>query len=759
MTLNELLHRIHATTGQVPSASGTRYAAHCPAHRDSNPSLSISEGEGGRLLLHCHAGCSFESICAALQVSAAELAGSANVVKRGRPQKFTIAATYDYCDADGAPLFQVCGMEPKAFRQRRPDATALDGFTWNLKGVRQVPFRLPELTAALRDGDTVFIAEGEKDVEALRANGFAATCNAGGANKWRTEFGEYFDGAKCVVVIADKDAPGREHAADVAEKLKPLVRCVKLIELPDVEARPVKDAADFFVAGGTAELLRELTAAAAEYVPIAELTPGNWFKLKYPKLTERYGEPLHEVVSGKRAQVRDAGEDFIAATLGADGTPDAPTVYLSGEDRFYTYNKDTGIYERQREEDISARISDLYLTCARDCRETADVSKLMFAMRDSAALTGVVKRAKALLRVPDDYFAQRSSEFLPAANGMLRLSDRTLLPFSPHYCCRHKLAVKYDKDAYCPRFMEQLLASALERSDIFLIQRWSGLALVGVNHSQKMLLLTGTPGGGKSTLVSVLTGIIGAENVGMLRTDFLGDRFELGRLLGKTLLYGADVAENFLTTHTASHLKSLTGGDPMTVEFKNSNESPQIKCQFNVIVTSNSRLTVYLEGDSDAWRRRLVIINYERPKPENPIPDFSARIIAEEGTGVLNFMLDGLDALRAANWKLEMNERQQRRVDDLLLESDAHRVFANECLTKDTNAPGMTKSKVYEEFVSFCDRRGWVAMSKNKFGKLGAEAITQTFGLIQRGDIISEDGKQNDGWKHLRLKIEKERGI
>jgi P4 family phage/plasmid primase-like protien len=244
--------------------------------------------------------------------------------------------------------------------------------------------------------------------------------------------------------------------------------------------------------------------------------------------------------------------------------------------------------------------------------------------------------------------------------------------------------------------------SALGASDIDLIRRWAGLALLGVNLSQKMLLLTGTPGGGKSTLVSVLTGIIGTGNVGMLRTELLGDRFEIGRLSGKTLLYGPDVPEDFLTKSTASGLKSLTGGDVMTAEFKNSNEAPQIKCQFNVIVTSNSRLTVYLEGDADAWRRRLVIVNYDRPKPAVVVPNLAEKILKEEGPGLFNFMLDGLDQLRAANWDLRLTETQQRRVDDLLLESDAHRVFVVECLVKDSTAAGMTKADVYAAFVEFC---------------------------------------------------------
>lgn len=759
MNLSEFLARIETATGHKPSARGNGSVCRCPAHEDGNPSLSVSEGEGGRILFNCHAGCSFDAVISALGLSAADLAPNGNgqaKASRGRPAKFTIAATYDYHDASGALLFQVCRMDPKDFRQRRPDPAALNGWTWNLKGVRLVPFRLPELIAAVKGGQPVFIAEGEKDVDALVRHGFAATCNAGGAGKWREEFGAHFDGAKSVVVIADKDKAGRDHAADVAAKLKPLCRSVKVMELPDLEARPVKDAADYFAAGGTADTLRALVEDAPEFVPDEERTPGTWFKQRFPKLAEKYGDPVHESISGKRAQVRDLSEDFMAATLGADGMPETPTIFFAPEERFYTYDCATGIFGHQREDTIAARLSALFLECAKCCHQSADTSRLAFAMRDTAALSGIIKKAKGLLATADDFFTREHPEFIPVANGMLRLSDRVLLPFSPSYQCRHKLAVSYDAAAYCPRFMDTLLRPALHSSDVLLIQRWSGLALLGVNLAQKMLLLTGTAGGGKSTLVSVLTGIIGNGNVGMLRTDLLGDRFELGRLMDKTLLYGPDVPENFLTAESASRLKSLTGGDVVTVEYKNCNEAPQLKCQFNVIVTSNSRLTVYLEGDADAWRRRLVIVNYERQKPPVVIPDLAGRILAEEGPGVLNFMLDGLDALRAANWQLDLNERQQSRVDDLLLESESHRVFVSECLVKDSAAPGMTKAEVFTAYLEFCERRGWIALSRNKFGQHGAAAISQTFALTIRNDVQSGGGKSNDGWKALRLKTEKD---
>src|SRR5205823_2946119 len=188
---------------------------------------------------------------------------------------------------------------------------------------------------------------------------------------------------------------------------------------------------------------------------------------------------------------------------------------------------------------------------------------------------------------------------------------------------------------------------------------------------------------GKGTFIRVLNGIIGARNVGMLRPDLLGGRFEVGRLGDKSLLYGADVPDNFLNCKGASVLKALTGGDPVTLEFKGSNERPQIICRFNAVVTCNSRLTVRLEGDAAAWRRRLVIIEFRMPKPETVIADLSERILAEEGPGVLNFLLDGLDKIRAAGWQLVLNDEQQKLVDDLLLESEGDGVFAKECLEKD----------------------------------------------------------------------------
>lgn len=164
-------------------------------------------------------------------------------------------ATYDYHDEAGELLFQVVRMEPKDFRQRRPDPSTRDGWNWSVKGVRQVPYRLPELIEAIGLGKTIYIPEGEKDVDALRSSGLTATCNAGGAGKWPAELSAFFDGAD-VVILPDNDDAGRNHASVVGAALEGVARSVKVLPLPGL---PLKgDVSDWLAKGGDAADLPEL---------------------------------------------------------------------------------------------------------------------------------------------------------------------------------------------------------------------------------------------------------------------------------------------------------------------------------------------------------------------------------------------------------------------------------------------------------------------------------------------------------------------
>jgi AAA domain len=197
-----------------------------------------------------------------------------------------LIATYDYVTESGELLFQVCRMEPKKFLQRRrprdgdPPEDIKGGWIWKRDGITQVPYRLPELVEAIADERTIFVAEGEKDVNSLGLLGVPATCNAGGAGKWPDELTGWFKGAD-VVIIPDNDPqakvektgelrwhpdgrpvlPGQDHAKLVASKLKDTAARIRVLQLPDL---PLKgDASDWIAAGGTSAALYSLVEEQA----------------------------------------------------------------------------------------------------------------------------------------------------------------------------------------------------------------------------------------------------------------------------------------------------------------------------------------------------------------------------------------------------------------------------------------------------------------------------------------------------------------
>ena len=173
-------------------------------------------------------------------------------------------ASYDYVDEDGVLLSQVIRHEPKDFRQRRPDGR--EGWIWNLEGVRRVPYHLPDLIAA--SGNLIFITEGEKDCDNVRALGFAATTNMGGAGKWLPEYNEFLRGAD-VVLLPHNDSAGRDHADKVATALNRIARRVRVLDIAKTwsECPEKGDISDWIEAGGTADRLKALIGDLPDWEP------------------------------------------------------------------------------------------------------------------------------------------------------------------------------------------------------------------------------------------------------------------------------------------------------------------------------------------------------------------------------------------------------------------------------------------------------------------------------------------------------------
>ena len=238
--LDRVQDALRAATGY--EARGEAADWRCPAHEDSSPSLSVANG-GGKVLLKCQAGCPTEDVLAAIGLTMADLFDPSPNGQEGSRSK--VVGTYDYTDEEGRLLFQVVRrVRPdgkKEFLQRRPDGHG--GWIWKLGDTRRTLFQLPDVLGAVREGVPVYVVEGEKDALALGRVGCVATCNPGGAGKWRAEFAQVLHGAD-VVLVPDQDPPGAKHAADVEASLVGVAGSVRVV-------RPAvgKDAADHLGAG------------------------------------------------------------------------------------------------------------------------------------------------------------------------------------------------------------------------------------------------------------------------------------------------------------------------------------------------------------------------------------------------------------------------------------------------------------------------------------------------------------------------------
>ena len=290
---------------------GDGFMACCPAHDDSNPSLSLSTGQNGRTVWNCFAGCSQEAVQDGLHRMGLWPYPSGGMRSLARPATIPAPAsspaphpirrehvdTYLYTDEAGVPISRVRrgldhfedGTTRNTFAQWRyakgvPDPSPLpkgyrrdgDWVTGQgvLNGMRRVLFNLPEVVA--NPSRTVFIVEGEKDVQTLARLGLLATTKAEGviksvagkdAERWLPVFADTLRGRQ-VAILPDNDEPGQRHAEIVASWLHGVCPKLRIVVLPGL--LPGDDVTDWVMAGGTLGELERIVKETPLYVPVAQ---------------------------------------------------------------------------------------------------------------------------------------------------------------------------------------------------------------------------------------------------------------------------------------------------------------------------------------------------------------------------------------------------------------------------------------------------------------------------------------------------------
>ncbi len=233
-------------------------------------------------------------------------------------------------------------------------------------------------------------------------------------------------------------------------------------------------------------------------------------------------------------------------------------------------------------------------------------------------------------------------------NGVLNVYTKELEPHSPKYNFLYKLNIRYNPSTKCPNTMKFLkdICNNDNKKLLCLIE-FLGFCLISSYPLKKFLMILGRGDNGKSTLEYVIRSFFGKEKniTGLTIQDICDTQFLASRLYGKRLNIRGEMKQ--LKLSSIEMLKSLTGGDIVTVDRKNKDMIDlHPSCKF-IFHFNKLPLVDFNSMDNQSWKRILLIELTN--KFTGSIENKNIRNIlttTEELEGLLNFALIGLHRLR-----------------------------------------------------------------------------------------------------------------
>ncbi|MBN8418962.1 MAG: hypothetical protein J0L73_08615, partial [Verrucomicrobia bacterium] len=176
-----------------------------------------------------------------------------------------------------------------------------------------------------------------------------------------------------------------------------------------------------------------------------------------------------------------------------------------------------------------------------------------------------------------------------------------------------------------------------------------------------------------------------------------------------------------------------------------------LRGDFNLGITCNADLNIRLEGDLGAWRRRMMIIRYDRPAPLRRIDDFDSRLLQEEGPGILRWMVEGAmmlldDISEVGNYRL--TPAQIARVDGLLAQSESVRLFVENCVVAEPNGE-ITTEELRRAYYDYCEGQSWNTLPEGEAPKALQNAMLKVHHARFRHDVGINGTRR--GFRGVRL--------
>jgi len=659
-----------------------------PCRDDRNPSVSITVDNEGNILMHDFGGDSNEEIMDKLGLKMTVLFNDKNKKPKQQQQQyetFRVVDVYPYYDEKMELQYSIKKEVGNITGKKSFKTYAhIEGReVTGLNGKKKILFKLAGLIYAIKQGKTVLVAEGEKDINSLAEIGLTATTNPFGAGKWESSFNQYFHGAKDVVLIPDNDLAGFKHSKMVYENLEPLVEKIKIVLLPNTQTK--EDVSDYLQSHTKADLLElcdtfkdrniELLNRAIEELPKAEPTQAVY-------------EPL---LSSATLTNGISAESIInALNNGERGDAELLAQIYNLELRFninnkFWYNYENGVYQRDELHDTRLKVinklkliysefwnlrNELLLDGAQNKQATKHIKNIVTSLDGRLkALNTKSKSDNVIELLGRDYLKCSTQQFdndnniINLQNGLFDLINFKLLPHTPEIRNTKQTGFSFMAGTEPTKFVEFLRQIFIDEESIIFFQQLLGIWLTGNTDFQYLVFAYGTGANGKSTLFNILQRFFNGFD-GKRPDETASDGYfikfdiqtilqqsgaqnqtnqNIARLQGARLAVASELP--FKASLNESLIKDITGGDPITARVLYG-EPFSFFPSHKTVMFGNHKPQV--KDMSEGFWRRVLLLPFNNTIPESerrPMSEIMTEL-SNEFSGVFNWALKGLESYR-----------------------------------------------------------------------------------------------------------------
>jgi putative DNA primase/helicase len=336
---------------------------------------------------------------------------------------------------------------------------------------------------------------------------------------------------------------------------------------------------------------------------------------------------------------------------------------------------------------------------------------------------------------------RKDKVYINLKNGTFEISPEKQFLRNPDFrdFITYQLTFEYNENATAPMFQEYLNRVLPDVTKQKILAEYLGYVFIknGSLKLEKVLLLYGTGGNGKSVFFDTAMALLGFENVCCYSLQNLTDNngYYRAQLANKLLNYASEINGKMST----DLFKQLASGEPINA--RSPYGQPFTMYDYAKLLFNCNELPKEVEKTL-AFFRRFLIVPFDVTIPDSEQnKQFASLLIRNELSGVFNWVLEGLTRLLQQK-NFTYSEAVQSKVEDYQKQSDNVRLF----IAEENYRPSTTKivplKDVYKKYCTFCDDYRYISCAYNNFGErlksIGFQVTRRNTGVV----VYMEHGQQ-----------------